>query len=263
VQGAALATIISQAISSIWVLSFLSGKKTYLKLQRKNMRIDGKLVFPCVALGLSAFIMQGSESVISVCFNSSLLEYGGDIAVGAMTILTSVMQFAMLPMQGFAQGAQPISSYNYGAKNTDRVKKTFKLLLIICVGYSFVIWGAIMLFPQVFAGIFTPDIELIDFTANALKIYCGVLCIFGIQIACQMTFVSTGNAICSIIVAIVRKFVLLLPFIYLIPHLVQNKTMGVYMAEPVADIIAVTFTAILFAVQFKKSLKKLDKESVQ
>ena len=262
VQGAALATIISQAISSIWVLSFLSGKKTYLKLQRKNMRIDGKLVFPCVALGLSAFIMQGSESVISVCFNSSLLEYGGDIAVGAMTILTSVMQFAMLPMQGFAQGAQPISSYNYGAKNTDRVKKTFKLLLIICVGYSFVIWVAIMLFPQVFAGIFTPDKKLIDFTANALKIYCGVLCIFGIQIACQMTFVSTGNAICSIIVAIVRKFVLLLPFIYLIPHLVQNKTMGVYMAEPVADIIAVTFTAILFAVQFKKSLKKLDKESV-
>ena len=263
VQGAALATIISQAISSIWVLSFLRGRRTYLKLQRKNMRIDGKLVFPCVALGLSAFIMQGSESVISVCFNSSLLEYGGDIAVGAMTILTSVMQFAMLPMQGFAQGAQPISSYNYGAKNTDRVKKTFKLLLIICVGYSFVIWGAIMLFPQVFAGIFTLDIELIDFTANALKIYCGVLCIFGIQIACQMTFVSTGNAICSIIVAIVRKFVLLLPFIYLIPHLVQNKTMGVYMAEPVADIIAVTFTAILFAVQIKKSLKKAEMETIQ
>ena len=141
--------------------------------------------------------------------------------------------------------------------------KTFQLLLIICVGYSFVIWGAIMLFPQVFAGIFTPDKKLIDFTANALKIYCGVMCIFGIQIACQMTFVSTGNAICSIIVAIVRKFVLLLPFIYLIPHLVPNKTMGVYMAEPVADIIAVTFTAILFAVQFKKSLKKLDKESLQ
>ena len=260
VQGAALATIISQAISSVWVLSFLRGKKTYLKLQRKNMRIDGKLVFPCVALGLSAFIMQSSESVISVCFNSSLLQYGGDIAVGAMTILTSVMQFAMLPMQGLAQGAQPISSYNYGAKNTDRVKKTFKLLLITCVGYSFVIWGAIMLLPKVFAGIFTPDTALIDFTANALRIYCGVLCIFGIQIACQMTFVSTGNAICSIIVAIVRKFVLLLPFIYLIPNLVQNKTMGVYTAEPVADIIAVTFTAVLFAVQFKKSLRRLDKE---
>ena len=260
VQGAALATIISQAISSVWVLSFLRGKRTYLKLQWKNMRINGKLVFPCVALGLSAFIMQSSESVISVCFNSSLLQYGGDIAVGAMTILTSVMQFAMLPMQGLAQGAQPISSYNYGAKNTNRVKKTFKLLLITCVGYSFVIWGAIMLLPKVFAGIFTPDTALIDFTANALRIYCGVLCIFGIQIACQMTFVSTGNAICSIIVAIVRKFVLLLPFIYLIPNLVQNKTMGVYTAEPVADIIAVTFTAVLFAVQFKKSLGRLDKE---
>ena len=260
VQGAALATIISQAISSVWVLSFLRGKRTYLKLQWKNMRINGKLVFPCVALGLSAFIMQSSESVISVCFNSSLLQYGGDIAVGAMTILTSVMQFAMLPMQGLAQGAQPISSYNYGAKNTNRVKKTFELLLITCVGYSFVIWGAIMLLPKVFAGIFTPDTALIDFTANALRIYCGVLCIFGIQIACQMTFVSTGNAICSIIVAIVRKFVLLLPFIYLIPNLVQNKTMGVYTAEPVADIIAVTFTAVLFAVQFKKSLGRLDKE---
>ena len=260
VQGAALATIISQAISCVWVLSFLRGKRTYLKLQRKNMRINGKLVFPCVALGLSAFIMQSSESVISVCFNSSLLQYGGDIAVGAMTILTSVMQFAMLPMQGLAQGAQPISSYNYGAKNTNRVKKTFKLLLITCVGYSFVIWGAIMLLPKVFAGIFTPDTALIEFTANALRIYCGVLCIFGIQIACQMTFVSTGNAICSIIVAIVRKFVLLLPFIYLIPNLVQNKTMGVYTAEPVADIIAVTFTAVLFAVQFKKSLRRLDKE---
>ena len=262
VQGAALATIVSQAISCVWVLSFLRGKKTYLKLKIKNMRIDGKLVLPCVALGLSAFIMQSSESVISVCFNSSLLKYGGDIAVGAMTILTSVMQFAMLPMQGIAQGAQPISSYNYGAKNSERVKKTFRLLLTSCLVYSFVIWGAIMMFPQAFAGIFTPDKELIDFTANALRIYCGVMCIFGIQIACQMTFVSTGNAPCSIIVAIVRKFVLLLPFIYLIPNLVQDKTTGVYLAEPVADIIAVTFTAILFAIQFKKSLKKLEKETV-
>ena len=263
VQGAALATIVSQALSCVWVLSFLRGKKTYLKLKIKNMRIDGKLVLPCVALGLSAFIMQSSESVISVCFNSSLLKYGGDIAVGAMTILTSVMQFAMLPMQGIAQGAQPISSYNYGAKNTERVKKTFRLLLTSCLVYSFVIWGAIMIFPQAFAGIFTPDKELINFTANALRIYCGVMCIFGIQIACQMTFVSTGNAPCSIIVAIVRKFVLLLPFIYLIPNLVQDKTTGVYLAEPVADIIAVTFTAILFAIQFKKSLKKLEKERVQ
>lgn len=257
VKGAALATILSQAVSCIWVLVFLFGKKTHLKLKRSNMKIDRKLVFPCVALGLSAFIMQSSESVISVCFNSSLLKYGGDIAVGAMTILTSVMQFAMLPMQGIAQGAQPISSYNYGAKNADRVKKTFKLLLTTCLIYSFAIWAIIMAFPATFAGIFTPDAALIEFTVKALRIYCAVLCIFGIQIACQMTFVSTGNAPCSIIVAIVRKFILLLPLIYLVPQLVSDKTMGVYLAEPVADVIAVTFTAILFAVQFKKSLKSL------
>ncbi len=260
VRGAALATTISQAMSCAWVLFFLTGKKTYLKLQRRMMKIDGKLVFPCVALGLATFIMQSSESVISVCFNSSLLEYGGDIAVGAMTILTSVMQFAMLPMQGIAQGAQPISSYNFGAKNVNRVKKTFLLLLTTCLIYSFLIWGAIMLFPKVFAGIFTPDTQLIEFTAKALRIYCGVLCIFGIQIACQMTFVSIGNAPCSIIVAIVRKFVLLLPLIYIMPNLMENKTMGVYAAEPVADILAITFTAILFTVQFRTSMKSITKD---
>ncbi|MBR6564502.1 MAG: MATE family efflux transporter [Clostridia bacterium] len=258
VKGAALATIISQAISCIWVLCFLSGKKTYLKLKKTNLYINGRLVFPCIALGTATFIMQSSESVISVCFNSSLLKYGGDIAVGAMTILTSVMQFAMLPMQGIAQGAQPILSFNYGAKNTERVKKTFKLLLATCLIYSFTIWAAIMLLPQSFAGIFTPDATLIAFTAKALRIYCAVLCIFGIQIACQMTFVSIGNAPCSIIVAIVRKFVLLLPLIYLMPQLIAEKTIGVYTAEPVADLIAVSFTAILFSIQFKKALKSLN-----
>ena len=261
VRGAALATILSQAISCIWVLTFLCGKKTYLKLKKNNLGIDGKLIFPCIALGMATFIMQSSESVISVCFNSSLLKYGGDIAVGAMTILTSVMQFAMLPMQGIAQGAQPILSYNFGAKNAERVKKTFRLLLISCLAYSFAIWGAIMLLPQIFAGIFTPDAALIKFTATALRIYCGVMCIFGIQIACQMTFVSIGNAPCSIIVAIVRKFILLLPLIYIMPGLITDKAMGVYTAEPVADVIAVTFTAILFAVQFKKALKSLTIES--
>lgn len=267
VKGAALATILSQAISCVWVLAFLCGKKTCLKLKKRHLRIDGKLLFPCIALGTATFIMQSSESVISVCFNSSLLKYGGDIAVGAMTILTSVMQFAMLPMQGIAQGAQPILSYNFGAKNADRVKKTFRLLLIACLTYSVTVWGAIMLFPQIFAGIFTPDAALITFTATALRIYCGVLCIFGIQIAAQMTFVSIGNAPCSIMVAIVRKFVLLLPLIYVMPQLIADKTMGVYTAEPVADLIAVTFTAILFSIQFKKALHSLTtqhtKENVQ
>ena len=257
VRGAALATILSQAISCVWVISFLCGKKTYLRLKVSNMKIDFKLVLPCVALGLATFIMHSSESVISVCFNSSLLKYGGDIAVGAMTILISVAQFALLPMQGIAQGAQPILSYNFGAKNVDRVKKAYKLLLTSCLVYSVVLWALVMLIPKTFAGVFTPDAALIDFTAKALRVYGAVMFLFGIQIACQMTFVALGNAPCSIVVAVVRKFVLLLPLIYLMPSLVADKTMGVYLAEPVADFIAVTFTAVLFAFQFRKTLKKI------
>ena len=221
------------------------------------MRLIPKVILPCVALGLAAFIMQASESVVSICFNSSLLRYGGDIAVGAMTILTSVMQFAMLPLQGIAQGAQPISSYNYGAKNADRVKKTFRLLLIVCLSYSAILWAAVQLIPRVFVSIFTADTNLIGFTAPMLKIYLGGLFLFGIQIACQMTFTSLGKAVNSIIVAVVRKFVLLIPLIYIMPHMVSDSTTGVYMAEPIADIIAVLFTSALFAVQFKKALAEI------
>lgn len=258
VKGAALATIISQGISCVWVVAFLCGKKTLLRIKRKNLRIRPRVVLPCIALGLAPFIMQSSESVISVCFNSSLLRYGGDLAVGAMTILTSVMQFAMMPLQGLAQGAQPIISYNYGARNAERVKKTFRLLLAASLTYSFVLWAVIMLFPRVFAGIFTPDPTLLDFTAGALRIYCAVLVIFGIQVASQMTFVSLGKAGCSIIVAVMRKFVLLLPLIYLMPLLMEDKTMAVYTAEPVADVLAVTFTAILFFFQFRKVLREIE-----
>ena len=257
VKGAAVATVISQAVSCTWVLLFLTGKKTVLKIKRENLIIDFRLVLPSVALGLASFVMQSSESVISVCFNSSLLGYGGDIAVGAMTILTSVMQFAMLPMLGIAQGAQPITGYNFGAGNVERVKKTFSLLLKVCLAYSFILWAVIMLFPSGFAGIFSSDSALVDFTAPALRVYCAVLCIFGIQTACQMTFVSIGNAVSSIAVAVVRKFVLLLPLIYIVPHFVADKTMGVYLAEPIADVLAVSFTSVLFSVQFKKALNRL------
>lgn len=175
-----------------------------------------------------------------------------------MTILTSVMQFAMLPLNGISQGSQPILSYNYGAGNSERVKKTFKLLLVVCLTYSFLLWGFIELFPQGFARMFSSDAALIDFTAHALRIYCAVLCLFGIQMSCQMAFVSIGSALCSISVAVVRKFVLLLPLIYIMPAFVADKTMGVYMAEPVADVIAITFTSILFTIQFGKAMKKLE-----
>lgn len=258
VRGAALATILSQAVSCVWVVSFLCGKKTFLHIKLSNMRIDTKIILPCIALGMATFIMQSTESVISVCFNSSLLKYGGDIAVGAMTILTSVMQFAMLPMQGVAQGAQPILSYNYGAKNAARVKKAFGILLRTCLTYSVVLWAVIELVPGVFVSIFTPDPALREFAAPALRVYMGGILLFGIQIACQMAFTSLGKAVNSIVVAVVRKIVLLIPLIYILPNLVSNKVMGVYLAEPVADVLAVTFTAILFAFQFKKAMKEIE-----
>lgn len=258
VRGAALATILSQALSCIWVVSFLCGKKTFIRIRKENLKLIPKVILPCLALGSATFIMQASESVISVCFNSSLQKYGGDMAVGAMTILTSVMQFAMLPLQGFGQGAQPIMSYNYGAKNVKRVKAAFLLLLKISMIYAVILWGCVMFFPQIFAGIFTTDTALVAFTAKALRVYLAVMFLFGIQISCQMAFNSLGRAVESIIVAVVRKFVLLIPLIYIIPQIFRaGQTTAVYMAEPVADLIAVTFTAILFSVRFKKALRAI------
>ena len=257
VSGAALATIISQGISTIWVLSFLKSNKSNVRLKKEYMKLEKDVIVPCITLGLATFIMQASESIISVCFNSSLQKYGGDIAVGAMTILSSVMQLAMLPMQGIGQGAQPIASYNFGAKNKERVKETFKLLLIASFSYSTLLWLFIITCPKLFASIFSPDAVLIDYTANALRIYCASLFLFGIQIACQMIFVSIGNAVDSIIVAVLRKFVLLIPLIYIVPHFVSDATTGVFLAEPIADALAVAFTATLFFFEFRKALKKL------
>ena len=262
VRGAALATILSQAMSCAWVLSFLFGKKTQLKIRRKFLRLEPQIFLPSLALGLSTFVMQASESIISVCFNSSLLKYGGDVAVGAMTILTSVMQFAMLPLQGLGQGAQPIISFNYGARNKDRVKGAFQLLLKCSLCYSVLLWLLVMLFPRIFASMFTSDPELLEFTAAALRLYMGSLFLFGIQIACQMTFTSLGNAKASITVAVMRKFVLLIPLIYLMPVLMpQEQTKAVYLAEPIADFLAVSFTAVLFTFQFKKALRLITEDS--
>lgn len=258
VQGAALATIISQALSCIWVVSFLFGKKTILKIRKENMRLSASVILPCLALGTSTFIMQASESVISICFNSSLQKFGGDIAVGAMTILTSVMQFAMLPLQGLGQGAQPIISYNYGAGSARRVKDAFKLLLKSSLGYALFLWAMVMILPGGFVRMFTSDLKLIEFTKTALRVYLAALFMMGIQMACQMTFNSLGRAVESIIVAIMRKFVLLLPLIFVLPQIFKSgQTMAVYLAEPIADFLAVSFTIVLFAIQFRKALRKM------
>ena len=257
VAGAALATVLSQAVSCIWILRFLTGSKTVLRLRWETIRLEPKIFLPCIALGLSPFIMQSTESLVSICFNASLQKYGGDLAVGAMAVLASVNQFSILPLQGLTQGAQPIASYNFGARNKDRVRQTFRLLLISCVVYSILFWLALQLFPQVFVLVFNSESQLVAFASRALRIYMLASCIFGIQIACQQTFISLGNAKCSLFLALLRKVILLIPLIYIMPCLMVDQTTAVFLAEPIADILAVTTTAILFAVQFRKALAQL------
>lgn len=259
VKGAALATIISQAISAIWVVRFLTGKRTMLKIRKKYLRTDFKVFLPCLLLGLSPFIMQSTESLIAIVFNTSLQRYGGDLTVGAMTILTSIMQFSMLPLIGLAQGAQPIVSFNYGAGNGDRVKKTFLILVKASIAYSGFIWMFAMLFPQVLAGIFTSSPELIKETVIALRIYMAVSFLFGIQISCQQTFVALGNAKASVFLALLRKIILLIPLIYILPLFMEDRVRAVYLAEPVADFIAVTVTATMFSYQFAKIMRGIKK----
>ena len=258
VRGAALATILSQAVSAAWVLRFLTGPKTKWRLRREDLRPRPKVFLPCLALGLSPFIMQSTESLIAVCFNSSLLKYGGDLAVGAMTVLTSMMQFAMMPLQGLTQGCQPIISYNFGARNARRVKDAFVCLLKSCVVYSAVLWAAVQLFPRVFVQIFNNTPELVDYAAWALRIYMGTTCLFGVQIACQQTFVALGNAKTSLFLAVLRKIILLIPLIYILPNFFADKTFAVFLAEPAADFLAVTAPASMFAIQFKRSMAELE-----
>lgn len=252
VKGAALATIISQGVSCVWILLFLTGKKSQLKIRWVNLKLNRKIAVDCVSLGLSPFIMQFTESILSVSFNTSLLKYGGDIAVGAMTILSSVMQFSMLPLQGLTQGAQPIISYNFGAGNIDRVKKAFRLLLRIALTYSFIIWSLCMFVPQMFAAIFTDNAELTEYTIWALRIYMAGSLVFSAQIACQQTFIALGNAKTSVFLALLRKVVLLIPLIFILPYFFENKAFGVFITEPIADTIAVCVTTALFFREYKK-----------
>ena len=260
VKGAAFATIISQGCSCLYVLRFLFGKKTKLKIKKKNLSLDHSVILPCLALGLSTFVMQSSESVIQVCFNSSLLKYGGDIAVGAMTILTSVMQFAMMPIQGLTQGGQPIISYNFGAKNGQRVEKGFLLQTLCCFTYASIIWILVELFPQVFISIFTNDSELLYMASWAIRIYMACVLLMGLQISCQQTFIAFGNAKISVFLAIFRKIIVLIPLIFILPNILSDHIFAVFVAEPIADFIAVSTTVTLFIKNFKKTLAQMSYE---
>lgn len=256
VEGAAIATVVSQAVSAIWVIKFLTGKKTKLKIKKKNLKIKKSIIVPVLLLGISPFIMQSTESLLNISLNSSLQRYGGDIAVGAMTILSSVMQILFLPIQGLTQGAQPIISYNFGAKSNERVKITFKLLLKSCLSYATLMWLIIMVFPNVFVRLFTNDTALIDYTVWALRIYFGAAFILGAQISCQQTFVAVGQAKASMMLALLRKIVLLIPLIYILPNFFADKVFAVFLAEPISDFIATSVTVITFTTQINRILEE-------
>lgn len=256
VRGAALATILSQAISCIWVLRFLSSPRSRLQLHPRDLGIAPRVLLPCMALGLSPFIMQFTESVLFVCFNTSLQKYGGDMAVGAMTIFSSVMQFAMLPLSGLTQGAQPIISFNFGARRLDRVRDAFRCLIICSVSYASLLWLACMLAPQIFILLFTDQPELAAFSRNGLRIYMAASLLFGVQVACQNTFIALGNAKTSLFLALLRKVFLLIPLIYLLPMLLPDAVTAIFLAEPVADTCAVSVTATLFFRSFRRLLRE-------
>lgn len=256
VKGAALATVLSQAVGALWIIKFLTGKKSILRLKKENMKIIGDIIKPCLGLGISTFVMLSTESLLSMSFTSSLARYGGDIAVGSMTIITSVCQLATMPLQGFCQGGQPIISYNYGAGNTARVKKAFGIQLGVCLTYATIFWALSMAIPGVFAGIFTSDVALVEYASWALRIYMAGIFAFGAQIACQQSFMALGQAKISLFLACLRKIILLIPLIFILPMFMDNKVFGVFLAEPVSDIIAAAVTTIAFFSQFNKILNK-------
>ena len=258
VKGAALATVTSQLVSAIFVLKFLFGNKTILKIRKKYLKLKKEVVLGTLALGIAPFIMQSTESLVLISLNTQLSKYGGDLAVGAMTIMSSIMQMILLPMTGLTQGAQPIISYNYGAKNINRVKKTFKLCLISSLIYSAAAWLLLMTSSEVVVKIFNNDPSLLQITSNSIKIYFAGIFIFGAQISCQQTFLSLGKAKISLFLALLRKIILLIPLIFILPMFVDNGLFAVLLAEPVADVIAALTTVACFTVFYKKTLSKIN-----
>ena len=256
VEGAAIATVISQAVGSLWVLWFLvKGKKTILRLRLASMSLIGRVVGPCLALGVSGFVMMATESFLNISFNASLQEFGGDIAVGSMTIISSCMQLALMPASGICQGCQPIISYNFGAGNTDRVKACFKRQLLLCGGYTTAFWALSMLFPQILVKIFNSDPALVEHTIWTMRVYMAGIFAMGFQITCQQCFMALGQAKVSLLLACLRKLILLIPLIFILPLFMDNKVFAVFLAEPVSDILAATVTVTVFATRFNKILK--------
>ena len=256
VRGAAIATVLSQAVGAAWIIRFLTGKKTILRLRRDYLRPEKQIILPVLALGISSFVMLSTESLLSISFSSSLARYGGDVAVGAMTVITSASQLCTLPIQGICQGGQPVMSFNFGAGKKARVKEAFRFQLTLCGAYTCLFWLLMMLFPGAVAGIFTSDTALIQYTTWAMRIYMAGIFAMGFQIACQQSFMALGQAKVSLLLACLRKIILLIPLIFILPHVLPNPVFGVFLAEPVSDILAATITTITFFARFDKILDR-------
>ncbi len=256
VQGAAVATVISQAVSAVWVLLFLRGSKTMLRLTLSDMKIVPEVILPCLALGISTFVMLSTESILNISFNSSLSRFGGDVAVGAMTIISSCNQLVTLPLQGICQGGQPIMSYNFGADKKERVKQAFICQFSACVGYATLLWILFLVAPQIFAGIFSSDSSLVDYTVWSMRIYMAGIFSTGVQISCQQTFMALGQAKISLFMACLRKLVLLIPLIFILPHIFSNQVFGVFVAEPISDILAASVTGFMLFSRLNRILEK-------
>ena len=258
VKGAALATVVSQAVSAAWVIRFLTSKRSSMKLKTEHMRLKKEIVVRIAGLGVSPFIMQSTESMVGITLNSGLQNYGGDLYVGTMSIMTSIMQLILIPVQGISQGVQPIISYCYGAGDKDRVKGTFTRLLISGLLGTLILGGVAVLAPGVYAGIFTSNEDLIRLTCQVMPVYFLGITIFGLQSACQSTFLALGQAKVSLFIALLRKVILLIPLAVIFPKFMG--VMGVYRAEPVADVISVVTTCVLFVLTMRKVLRDMDND---
>ena len=258
VKGAALATVVSQAVSAAWVIRFLTSTRSSMKLKTEHMRLKKEIVVRIAGLGVSPFIMQSTESMVGITLNSGLQNYGGDLYVGTMSIMTSIMQLILIPVQGISRGVQPIISYCYGAGDKDRVKGTFTRLLISGLLGTLILGGVAVLAPGVYAGIFTNNEDLIRLTCQVMPVYFLGITIFGLQSACQSTFLALGQAKVSLFIALLRKVILLIPLAVIFPQFMG--VMGVYRAEPVADVISVVTTCVLFVLTMRKVLRDMDND---
>lgn len=252
VAGAALATVISQFVSAVWVVTFLVSKKAVLKIRFKYLKPDWSIIKSVMALGISPFVMRSTESLVTISLNSGMQTYGGDIYVGSITIMQSILQMCYAPLAGFTQGVQPIISYNFGAGKFDRVKRTYRIMIIICTAFSFVTTSAVMIFPKFFAGLFTNLAELITLCGQKMPLFIAGMLLFGAQQGIQPTFMALGQAKLSLFVATLRKIILLVPLAIILP--IFLGTNGVYLAEPISDFTSATVAIILFFVNIKKIL---------